>query len=141
MTKYAGHDTTLGVDYSGGTAYAVIAQVVDIGGPNMSRNPIDVTTRDSTNYWREFLKGFKDGGEVTFNVIFDPGLAGHASAAGLLSDFNEDGVTLPAWQMTFADATAWTFNGFLSGQEVGQPLDDALTMDVTLKISGAPTLA
>lgn len=140
MAKYAGHDTTLGWDAAGGTSYAVIAQIVDIGGPTLSRNPIDVTSRDSTSNWREFIKGFKDGGEVTFNVIFDPGLAGHASASGLLSDFIDDS-TIPAWQVTWPDATVWTFDGFITSQEPGAPLDDALTMDLTVKVAGVPTLA
>lgn len=141
MTKYAGHDADLAWDPAGGTAWVTIAQIVDLSGPSLGRNPIDVSTRDTTGNWREFAKGFKDPGEVTFNVIFDPSLAGHASASGLLSDFNDDSATLPAWRVTWPDAAVWTFDGFITAQEPGAPLDDALTMDVTVKVSGVPVLA
>lgn len=141
MAKYAGHDVTFAWDPAGGTAYATIAQIVDLSGPGLARNAIDTTTRDNaTAFWRTFVKGFKDAGEMTFNVLFDPSLASHSSAAGLLSDYNDDS-TEASFRVTFPDAAVWTFGGFLTDFSITAPLDDNLGGDITVKISGQPTLA
>ena len=138
MTKYAGHDVDLNVDMDGGTTYTTIAQIGDLSGPSISRNAIDVTTRDTTPaFWREFIKGFKDGGEITFTLMFDPSETTHGTTSGFLKDFEVDGTVIPAWQMAFPDGTNATFDGLLSSFDVSSPLDDALTADVTVKISGA----
>lgn len=140
MAKKAGHEVTLRWDANGGTALVTIGQIIDITGPSIERNPIDVSTRDSTGYWREFIKGFKDLGELTFNVVFDGDLQTHGTATGgLLSDFVNNG-SIPAWQMLFPMGTI-SFRGFLTGAEIAEPLDDALTADITTKLTGAPTFA
>jgi predicted secreted protein len=137
--KNAGHDVTLGIDMAGGTSYTEIGQIIDLSGPSIERNPIDVTTRDSTSNYREFIKGFKDAGELTFGVVLSLALATHGTAAtGLLSDFSDD-VTIPTCQFAFPNGTI-TIDAFVTGAEMSEPLDDALTMDVTLKASGVPTI-
>lgn len=142
MTKIAGYGTALAWDPAGGSSYTSIGQVQDISGPGLARDSIDVTTHDSPNAWRQFIKGLKDGGELTFDIVYDPALATHAASAGLLSDFTSQTV-IPNWRITFPNtgATVWTFPGFLTGFEEGAPVDDYLSASVTVKVSGAPTLA
>jgi predicted secreted protein len=140
MAKRVGHDVVLQWDRAGGTVYSTIAQIVDISGPSMSRNAIDATTRDSTEYWREFLKGFKDAGEITFNLMYDPALAGHSGTAGILADFYADS-TIPAWRMQLPGSRNYTFRGFSTAFEVGAPLDDALAVDLTVKVTGKVTIS
>lgn len=141
MTKHVGMLADLYWDPAGGTAWgSAISQVRDISGPSFSRNAIDVTTRDQTDdYWMEYLKGLKDGGELTFDLAFDPAVHGTASS-GLLSDFEEN-TTIPEWRLVFPDSTEWTFPGFLTAFEPAEPLDDVLGASLTVKISGKPTLA
>lgn len=137
MTKYAGDQTVLAVDWSGGTVPVTIAQVADIGGPSVARTSIDSTTRDDGR-WRTHLKGMKDGGELTFTLMFDPSETTHGSTSGVLSDINNDGTAFAAFTMTFPDTSAWTFDGFVTGFDMGHPIDDNLTADVSVKIVGAP---
>lgn len=141
MSKYEGGQVILQWDRLGGTAWVTIGQVIDLGGPTLARNAIDSTTRDVPNYWRTFLRGYKDAGELTFNVAYDPSLATHGSATGLIGDFNQDsGTIFAAFRMEFPDATESTFDGFLTGFEETGDLDALLTADVTVKISGQPVL-
>lgn len=142
MTKINAFGSILEWDPAGGTTYAAIGQIHNIGGPGVSRNPIDVTTHDSTDQWMEFIKGLKDGGELTFDITYDPALGSHDASTGLLSDFDEDTV-IPNWRVTFPDAgtTQWAFPGFLTGFEPGMPIDNKLAASVSVKISGKPTLA
>lgn len=140
--KLSAFGTEIAWDPAGGSAYVAIGQVANIGGPALARESIDVTTHDSPTMWREFIKSLKDGGEVTFQIIYDPALGTHDAATGVLSDFEEDSV-VPNWRLTFPDTggTMWTFPGFLTGFNSQEPIDDKLAADITVKVAGAPTLA
>src|SRR3546814_17803540 len=59
-------------DSTGGGVFVTIANVSDISGPSRSREAIEVTAHDSPNKYREFVKGPKDGGEVTTTINYDP---------------------------------------------------------------------
>jgi predicted secreted protein len=50
--------------------FASIAEVNSISGPSLSRDTIDVTSLDSTSGYREFIGGFRDGGEVSLEMNF-----------------------------------------------------------------------
>lgn len=142
MAKIHAFGTAIQWDPAGGSSYTAIGQVESIGGPSLSRDSIDVTTHDNANTWRSFIKGLKDGGEITFSIIYDPALATHDFSTGLLSDFDEDSV-IPNWRLIFPDTanTTWTLPGFLTAFNVNEAIDDAIKADITIKVSGTPTLA
>src|SRR3972149_3346369 len=129
MGEYAGHDVDLAVDFAGGTTFVNVAQIRDLSGPGLSRNAIDATHRDSANFWRYFIKGFKDAGEITFDLVMDQDLSSQGTA-GFLGEWSDDGTSLPNWRITFPDGWTWTFRGLVSGQSMNAPLDDLLTADV-----------
>lgn len=140
MAEYAGHVTTLEWDPAGGTAFVSVAQIRDLSGPSFSRNPIDASHRNTPSYWRKHIKGFKDGGEISFDLAYDGDLASHGTAAisGLLYDFNNDAATLAKWRVTFPSGRICTMDGMVTAFEVNNPLDDLLTADVTIKLSSIP---
>lgn len=142
MAKMSAYGIELAWDPAGGSAFTDIAQVKMITPPGISRESIDVTTHDSANAWMEFIKGMKDGGEVSFDIEYDPDLGSHDATTGLLSDFAEDS-DIAAWRLRFPDTnqTTWTFPGFLTAfNPTGDPKAD-LTASITIKVSGQPTLA
>lgn len=142
MSKYPSFGISLKWDPAGGTSYATIGQIQDITGPGISRNPIDGTTHDSPNAWMQFFKGLKDGGEVGFDIVYDPALGSHNADTGVISDFEEDTI-IPNFQVVFPDAaqTTWTFPGFLQEFEPQGPLDEMLAASVSVKVAGKPTLS
>lgn len=119
-----------------------IAEVTHIGGPGLARDTLEATHHKSPAMWREFIKGLKDGGEVSLDLNFLPFNTTHNAATGILSDFNND-TTIAAWVLTFPDsgATQWAFNGIVTGFEPDEPFDDKLVASVTIKVTGQPTLA
>jgi len=121
--------------------FTTIAEVTDISGPSLSADTIDVTSHDSPGGYREFIQGLKDAGEVTFTINFIPTEATHDASTGLLKDYNDG--TLRNFQLVFPDPgnTTWSFAAVVTGFEPSEPTDDKLSADVTLKISGQPTLA
>lgn len=119
-----------------------IAYVTNIGGPGLARDTLESTHHKSIAMYRTFIKGLKDGGEVSLDLNFDPTNATHNAAAGILADFAND-TDISEWIITWPDiaATTWTFDGIVTGFEPSAPFDDKLSATVTIKVSGQPTLA
>lgn len=126
-------------DSTGGGTFATIANVSDLSGPSRSREAIEVTAHDSPQQYREFVKGLKDGGEVTVTINYDPGAATHSA---LDADFEEDDlrnyqiVVLPGE----SDEHTWQFSALITSIGDEFPVDDRMEREVTFKISGRPTL-
>lgn len=131
--------TQLKRDTTGGGSYTVIANVSDLSGPSRSREAIEVTAHDSPDQYREFVKGLKDGGEVTATINYDPA---SAQIAALDADFEED--DLRNYQVVILPDTAneytWQFAALITDLGDSFPVDDRMEREVTFKISGMPTL-
>ena len=112
-----------------------IAQVRDIGGPGISMDTIDVTTHDSTDAWREFIAGLKDGGEVSLDLVYDPD---NASQTLLRTDL--DARTVNTYSITLTDTTpaVITFSCLVTAFEPSAAVEDELGLSATLKITGEP---
>lgn len=140
MSKYLGKQVTLAVDEddAGAGAYATVGQVMDINGPNSDSETVDTTTRDNTDMYRSFLGGWKDGGELTFDVVFDPALSSHVT----LMTLHVSQLEVP-WKLTWPSGTSKmaTFRGTVKTLSASAPLEDKLSMSVTVKIAGAITWA
>lgn len=117
------------------TALNKIAEVNSISGPNSSRSQIDVTSLDSTGGYREFIGGFRDGGEVTLNMNFTP-----ATYGLMQNDFESDVNQTYIIVMPNAAATQISFSAFVQSVGFAVSADDKITSDVTLKVSGVPTI-
>lgn len=115
--------------------YTAIAEVNSIDGPIMSRDIIDVTSLDSTGGYREFIGGFRDGGEVSLEMNFTIG-----GYNDMKDDFESD--DLRDYQIVLPDTGATTigFSALVTSLGMGVPTDDKVTASVTLKISGQVTL-
>ncbi len=123
-----GVGTTLKI---GGT---LIGKVTNISGPSMSKETVDTTSFDNTDGYRSFIVGLKDAGTLTFTLMFDKTMYSTLKAA-----FEDN--TAKAIEITLPDATKLTFNGFVTELPLTVPTEDKVTCDVTVKISGAVTLA
>jgi len=136
MAKLA-HGTVL---KNGGTA---VAAVTDLNGPGLTRDTIDITAHDATDNWRDFIKGLKDGGEISLTINYLADNATHDASTGLLEDFSDD-TTNTTWELEIpapGGPVSWTFSGIISGFNPSFPVEGAVTADVTIKVSGKPTLA
>lgn len=142
---YIGHGTLLQRGDGGGPeVFTTVAEVLNISGPSLSRDTVDVTTMDSPDQWREFIAGLKDGGELTFDVVYDPVDPTIEPGSGLLSEFDKaSGAAATNWQLVFSDpaGTTWAFAAILTGAEPQESIDDKVMLSCTLKVTGKPTLA
>lgn len=131
--------TQLKRDSDGAGTYVTIANVSDLSGPSRQRDAIEVTAHDSANQYREFVKGLKDGGEVSATINYDPSNATHTN---LDADFEED--ELRSYRIVIlpgeANVHTWTFSALITDLGDSFPIDDRMEREVTFKISGRPTL-
>jgi len=108
-----------------------IAEVKSISGPNMSRETIDVTTLGSEEGYREFIAAIRDAGDVSFTMNFV-----HDTYETMKEDFEDDSVKQYQIAIPNADNTGLEFEGLVTELPLEIVVDDAITCDVTIKISG-----
>lgn len=118
----------------------LIGEIKEVGGPNMKRDTVDATHSRSSNRFREFLSGLRDGGEVTCTVALVPGAQATDAYKKLLDDFKNDSPV--NYQIKFPNTakTYWQAAMFLTDMPNTMPMDGEMTMALTFKVTGEPTL-
>lgn len=113
-----------------------IAAVKNITGPGMSADTIDTSHLTTTGQWRTFLGSFKDAGEVSLDLVWDPTETSHE----ILEDVFIGG-TATAFSIVWSDSgsTTWQFNALVTGIAPAAALGEHLAQEVTMKITGTPT--
>lgn len=125
-----------------GTSFSIGSKTVgalsSIGGVAVSADTIDVTTIDNATGYKEFIGGFKDGGEVALSGYFDYADEGQKELYNAFEngEISECVITFPADL-----GCKWTFSGVVTAYETGAETEDAVSFDCTIKVSGKPTLA
>lgn len=106
----------------------VIAKARDVT-LDTSATEIDVTTRDSRG-WREFIQGLKEWG-ISVAQLWVPHHVGLETLESAYLHGDELIVSL-------RDPNGFGYDGrcIVSGMSKGEPLDDACTLDCTLKGTG-----
>jgi predicted secreted protein len=128
-------------DGGGPESFTTIAEVKSITGPTMSAKIDDVTTHSTGTPWREKLATLLDGGTLTFALNFIPTDATQSFSSGLLRDFANR--TKRNFKLVFPNgaATTWAFAAFVADFKMNAPVDGVLDANLTLNVSGQPTLA
>lgn len=103
---------------------------VNIGGVDV--NMIDVTDQASTDGWKEFVGGLKDGGQVELTGNFKSVDDGQSELRG------NPGETA-AWELTFSNGAKASGNAVIGGYNVTNPLDNKVGFTCSLKITGKTT--
>ena len=137
MTEFAAKGTLIALF---NVSFITIAQVMSLSGPGLSADMLESSHHTTPNFWRTKLAGFKTGGDVSLSILFDPTDITHADVVGGLRNELDQG-NLGSYEITWPDRTTWTFSAFVSSYEVSAPHEDTLTAEITLTISGEPTLA
>lgn len=119
--------------WNGASAWEAIAEVTNISGPGMTRDLIEVTNLNSVGGWREFISGFRDGGNVVLSMNYT-----RAGLDSFLADFESDEVG--NYEIILPDNTSLEFEGFVQEFPLTIPTDSQITMEVTIKVTGQPTV-
>jgi len=131
-------------DLSGTPAYTTVAQVQSQGEFGLENEMADVTAHDSPGGYREAIaNGITAQDDLELTLFFDIAQATHANSAGGLMHAMLNRTKL-AYRIIYPDTsgTTWTFEGFVMNFSI--PVDqgeDSLMANVTMKITGQPTLS
>lgn len=127
-TQFKRYNPTLG-------QWEAIAEIKSITGPGMTRETIDTTALDTELGYRTFIPSFKDAGELVLAMNFTRDVL-----EIMLADFESD--SLKQYEIIFPDDDNTTINfvAFVTALGLAITTDDIVTQDVTIKISGAPSI-
>ena len=118
--------------------FTAVAQVQGITGPGQKADTIETTTHNQANAYKTYIAGLMEGGEIKFNCFFDPANATHL---GLITTLE---ARVPVnWQLLppFSPTIKFSFSGLLVDVGHKYELNGATMADITIKVSGKPTLA
>lgn len=114
-----------------------VAQVRDVRGPALKQDAIDVTTRDDAGD-DQFIGGLREGGEVTFDLIYDPDQATHAAFPAAIAAGTVAMIEVQTTALDTLKPGGLRAFGVAIGFEPGAPMRDALTADVTYRLTSTP---
>ncbi len=138
MAAKIGLGTTVGYETTpGGGTYTTVGEVFEFSPPASSMDTVDATDFSHTDGHRRFIAGLIDAGEVTFTLHYDPAL----TVYGAIDTMYKARVQRK-WKFIYAGSTVNTvIDALITGLGRAVPMDEKMTMEVTLKVSGLLTEA
>lgn len=120
-------------------AFATLASVKSIGGPSLEADTVDVTNFDSTGGFEEIIPTLLRAGEVSLEMNYLPQDATQGYGTNGLMDLWRDRTNrcFQIW-LSDTDTTVWEFQGYVTKIEINAAVAEALSMNVTVKVTGAP---
>jgi len=115
-----------------------VGGLTSISGIEVSADTVDVTDLGNEDGFREKLPGFKDGGEIGASGFLDGGNEGQDECYSLMEsgDVVDCSIVFPK-----KIGKTWTFKAGVTKFSTTAAVEDAVTFDVTLAVSGKPALA
>lgn len=138
MAKSRSVGTKLLIAPKTGNTDVEVGALSSISGIDASADEVEVTDMGNTDGYREYLPGFKDGGEVSVGGYMDGEDEGQARLYELMEsgDVVDCKIQFPA-----KIGKTWSFKAGVTKFTTSADVDDAITFEATLKVSGKPTLA
>lgn len=126
-------------DGAGPEVFTKIAKVVEIPEQALSRDSIDTTTFDSDGYKESIPSLMIDPGEFPFVVVWDTEDADHSTLEDRIEDSQPKNYQL-TWLGSGSPVVpkTVTFSAFVIAVSKATPIDDRITLNITLKITGKP---
>jgi len=138
VSERIGHGTLLQAGDGGAPeSFTTIARLTEIGEVDVSADDVEITTHDSVNAIREYIRGLVDPGEITFTGVWIADASQQDVFDDVFGGLGANGnfrIVLPAsmGQLDFA--------GYFGGWRLNPQLEDRIEFGGRIKISGAVTL-
>lgn len=115
-----------------------VGGLTSISGIEISADTIDVTDLANEDGYREKLPGFKDAGEVPASGYMDGDNEGQDECYALMAsgEVVDCAIVFPA-----KIGKSWSFKAGVTKFSTSADLEDAVAFEITLTVSGKPTLA
>ncbi len=115
--------------------FTTIAEVLSIGGPELSTEEIDVTNLDSSGGFKETIAGLKDAGSATLELNWTKSADQVAIRDKLAAGTTDN------YKITWSDSppTIADFAGLITAFSMNTEPNAQITASLTVKISGQVT--
>jgi predicted secreted protein len=113
-----------------------ITEITSISAPNLTAETIDVTTHSSADKYREFIKGLRDGGEISIEGNFTTASA----SATIIQMETQSTTTVTIDYPTSPSVTRFTATVLTTGFTMEAPVDGVIPFSATFKVTGKPAL-
>jgi hypothetical protein len=120
--------TEIGTGTSISFSSGFLAKLLDVSPPNASRESINISHMLTTNAHIFEPAKLVDWGELSGSLAFDPGTKPPMNSVA-------ETITI-----TFPDGETWAFEGFMTAFDPSTPLEDRMTADFTIKVTGDVTV-
>lgn len=131
MSEYGGYEVRL--MWNG----VAVGQVRDVGGPATQQEAIDVTTRDDAGS-DQYIGGLLAGGEVAFDLVYDPGLDTQTVLRTALDAGSVGMGELHTGNQATDTPDGQRYFALVAGFEPSAPMRNALAADVMLALTSTP---
>lgn len=121
----------------GAETFTSVLEIQSVSFGGLKLDLTDATHMESPSAFREKIATIKDGGDVTLQGNFLPGVAGHQL---LTTDYKNR--TLRNFKVVWPDgsSTTWSFSAYITNLAPNSSFDGKLSWSIQVSISGAPTL-
>jgi predicted secreted protein len=118
-------------------AAVTIGEITAINGVEITADTIEMTSHSSTDRYREFIQGLRDGGTVTLEGNHVPGDAGQIA---ILEHFLDQTATEKRrLTLTYPDGSGWVFEALCVAYKPSDAgVADKLGFTATFKVTGVP---
>lgn len=113
---------------------ALIADLTSITGIGGTAETLDTSTHDTAGDWRTHTGGWVDGTEIAFEGLFSAATKSLLPLVGT----SATGATI---SFPTTPAETFTFDGVLTGLEIGAPVGELISFSGSIKISGKPAFS
>jgi len=109
----------------------------------LSRGALETSAIDNaTDTGKTYIaSGVYDGGELSFDILYDNDEAMHSGTLGALKDAVAD--TAAVWTILVphgGGTSTYTFTGYVTGWDVSVAVDDLVKVSASVKITGSVTM-
>ena len=115
--------------------FTTIPECMRLGGPTIRFDLLDVTSHDTTGFFREFIPGLADGERITASVNWRPSNTVHK---GIRVDSYAR--TLRNFKLVFPDTAdnTVTASAYVEGIAPKADIGTVLVAEITVKVTGQP---
>jgi hypothetical protein len=134
-----GYGTTFSIESTDSPGdYIEFGEIIDVTPPNAQVDQVEVTHMQSPDRVKEFIAGLTDYGDMSVTMNYIPSSA----TDDLILAWRTSGATR-SLKILYPSANSPrpydTFNGFILGYAITDPVADKMTATLTIKVAGAVT--
>jgi len=125
----SGFGVTLGYADTSGGSYTSIGEIISLSGWGWNVDSIETTHTGSTGAHREKLPGLGSGSDISVSLNY---IESETTGLELLRQVKK------FWKITAPGSSTFICEGFISSFSVAFPIDDRMTTELTITLTGAP---